>query len=162
MNIDVIDGLGHDTATNMDRSRYPHAIRAESVSGMVIAIINRLGGNRLHRLRIFGHGTPGAQGVADSFHMTSPNTFISVDAGGRLQHAPILSLLIASFGENAFVELHGCSVARGYQGKMLLCQLSALWRVRVRGGIQDQDTSPGFEGRVATADHTAEGGIRYH
>lgn len=160
IDIDVVDGIGTDSTVREDRQLFPHAIRASSVSQMVIAIITRLGPNRLRRLRIIGHAAAGVQGVADSRTTMDPNRLIQVDHG-VLQNPAILSMLAASFGPRGFVELHGCEVARGYSGKMLLADLSALWRVPVRGGVNDQDNRPGFEGPWHSATPATGGGTTY-
>jgi hypothetical protein len=161
VDIDVVDGLGMDQTVRFDRREFPHAIRATSVSQMVITIISHLGPNRLRRLRIIGHASAGLQGVADSRTTMDPNRLIQVDSSGTLQNATILCLLAASFAPDGFVELHGCDVARGYAGKMLLTQLSAMWRVRVRGGIGDQDNRPGFEHQARTATPIPGGGMTW-
>ena len=160
IDLDVIDGLGTDGFVQESRRTFPHAIRASSVSQMVIAIIDRLGPNQLRRLRIIGHGAPGLQGVADSHNTWEPNRLIRV-IGRELQNPTILSMLAASFGPRGFAELHGCEVARGYPGKLLLADLSALWRVPVRGGVNDQTNRPGFEGRYHTAAPAPGGGTIY-
>jgi hypothetical protein len=161
IDVDVVDALGMDAFVREGRRMFPHALRASSVSQMVIAIINRLGSNRLRRLRIIGHAEAGVQGVANSRTTQDPNQLIQVDSSGRLQNAEILSLLASSFAPGGFVELHGCDVARSYSGKMLLTQLSALWRVRVRGGTGEQENRPGFEGPVRTAASAPGGGMTY-
>ena len=161
IDIDVVDGVGRDVTVREDRREFPHAIRATSVSQMVMTIIGRLGPNRLRRLRIIGHASAGLQGVADSRTTLDPNRLIQVDASGRLLNPTILCMLAASFAPGGWAELHGCEVAEGYAGKMLLTQLSTLWRVRVRGGIGDQDNRPGFEHQARTATPLPGGGVTW-
>jgi hypothetical protein len=118
---------------------------------MMMAIIYRLGSNRLRRLCAIGHASAGVKGVADSRTTMDPNRLLQMDNNDNLQNAAILCLLAASVTPGCFAELHGCAVARGYGGKMVLTGLSALWQVRVRGGIGDQDNRPGFEHQARAA-----------
>jgi hypothetical protein len=62
-----------------------------------------------------------------------------------------LSRLQGRFGEGAWVELHGCRVARDLIGRNMLAGLAQLWRVRVLGGESLQEIGRGFEGRVRVA-----------
>jgi len=151
IDIDVVDGLGTDTYVAEAQTLYPNAIRASSVGQMVIAIMNRLGENRLRRLSILGHGRPGWQGVADSQSTIDTDRVIAVDSAGNLINPTILALLAASFGPDGYVELHGCNVAADQQGKELLDQLSRIWRVPVSAGIKLQYAPAGFEGPSRTA-----------
>ena len=95
----------------------------------------RLGfGHDLRRLRIIGHGHPGAQGLGDSYHSSNifdSSTSISMDW-------MMMENLADMFSPQGWLELHGCNVAQGYAGKIYLARLAGLLNVPVRAGISVQ------------------------
>lgn len=133
--IDVVDGIGGDLTTRHDRSFFPHALRVANLSDLVIQLTGRIGFHHdLRRLRIIGHGAPGAQGLGDSSHGT--NIFDSSTAISL--NWMMMANLADLFSDNGWVELHGCNVAQGYAGKMYLARLAQALHVPVRAGTTVQ------------------------
>lgn len=133
--IDVVDGIGRDLVTREDRSYFPHALRVANLSDLVIQLTGLIGFNHdLRRLRIIGHGRPGAQGLGDSHHMT--NIFDSSTAISL--NWMMMANLADLFADDGYVELHGCNVAQGYAGKMYLARLAQTLHVPVRAGTAVQ------------------------
>jgi hypothetical protein len=165
MNIDVVDsGSGTDNGhINAQRLLHPGAIFAGDVGQMVTLILNRIGtSGNIERLRLFGHAAPGEQGMGNSEHTVKPYQLIEIDGHGRLTNRDQLARLCGHFAPNAVVELHGCNIARNHRGRELMRQLSALWNVRVRGGVENQHADAGdrFEGPVVEAHPVAGHGPR--
>jgi hypothetical protein len=109
---------------------------------MVNRILNTLGpANKLHRLRIFGHGNEGVQGVSNSRHAPLSQT-ISVQCRGGvcgpLTNQNHLQRLSGRFALDGWAELCGCDVGDGVQGLELLQRLAALWNVPVKASEDRQ------------------------
>lgn len=166
MNIDVVDSAnGSDNGhINEQRLLHPNAVFAGDVGQMVDRILNRLGSGSITRLRLFGHAAAGEQGMGNSEHTVKPYQLIQIDAQGNLTNRDQLIRLRGHFAANAVVELHGCNVALNHRGRELLRQLSALWNVRVRGGVdvQDSDARDRFEGPIVEAAPITGHGPRVH
>lgn len=157
MDIDCVDWHREgDSSTAADQQHLPDAIRVNSVGQMVRLIDLRLANDRIRRLRIFGHGDPGVQGLGNSISsQTHLYNQITTDTGTRVTYANVLGGLRGKFAQGAWVELHGCSVGAGAAGWNLLKGLAQLWQVKVAAGVVDQDDGGGFEGayyRVAWPD----------
>jgi hypothetical protein len=147
-------------STNADNRRnFPGALRASSVREMVEAIERLVSQSRsqfpdgvlIRRLRIFGHGRPGIQVMGGDPSTNSPLRTMQVGRDGRLTNARVLQVLSRGyFAAGAVVELHGCQVAAGSNGRRLLEELHCLWGVIVRGGQDDQraDEIGNYEGSV--------------
>lgn len=154
MNIDVVDSAsGTDNGhINEQRLLHPNAVFAGDVGQMVTLILNRIGSGNIDRLRLFGHAAAGEQGMGNSEHTVKPYQLIQI-SGGHLTNRDQLIRLRGHFAPNAVVELHGCNIALQHRGRELLRQLSALWNVRVRGGVNIQlpDAGDRFEGPVVEA-----------
>lgn len=160
VNIDCVDGTGTDEFVQELRQMYPGALRVDSVGHMVHSVLGRLGsGRQIGRLRIFGHGSPGAQGLGQSHTVSQPWRMIGIDARCALLFRDTLALLTGRFAHwtvaaapgrpehsrAGWVELHGCDVAAG-GGVLLVTDLASLWGVNVAAGTGTQDWTPGFEG----------------
>jgi hypothetical protein len=152
--IDAVDSTASpDNGFLVDHRRaHPGAVRCRDVLGMVLGVLRRAGDHPIRRLRIFGHGRSGQQNSGGG---TRPNasqamfvTQLTTGAPGRLINGGILELLRGHFTADAVVELHGCSVGRGWEGEALVYQLSQLLQVRVRAALQRQVSDRGdrFEG----------------
>jgi hypothetical protein len=68
----------------------------------------------------------------------SYGTSDTVIAAGASRTNPALARLKPYFARGAVVQLHGCNVAVGWEGRYLLQKLAALWGVRVQGAIDTQ------------------------
>jgi hypothetical protein len=115
-------------------------------------------------LRFFGHGASANMGISDGEgyiqHRSGRRTFLEDASRTAITNknfsasAPTLGRLRFSFGVYSSVELHGCLVARGVDGRQLLQRLAGLWGVPVSGGMQFQYGGActfRFEGPVYTA-----------
>lgn len=162
IDIDCVDGTGRDEVVAEFRTMYPRALRVHSVGHMVRSILGRLGsGGAIRRLRVFGHGAPGVQGLGRSQGGNKATlTYHSISIfAGVLRYRDILSQLTARFhhwNENGanrlgWVELHGCNVGAAGQGDGLVRLLAGLWRVNVAAGTGYQISQPGFEGYYVVA-----------
>jgi len=125
---------------------------------MVERIRRRLGsGQKMRRLRIFGHATPGVQCVGrwrgSPIDLTTGQRRLGqgdyerviMVIRGQLFNDTILAQLNPYFDRGGFAELHGCAVARGTAGEELLRKLAQLWQVPVKGGREAQRTGGGLE-----------------
>ncbi len=148
MNIDCVDagGIKNDEAMRIYRRNMPNALHVHSVGHMVRSIEQRL--------RIFGHGMPGAQGLGQSLYALGPKSRsyrIIQMAGNQLEYANVLASLHGRFAQGGWVELHGCEVGQGEPGRRLTRALAQLWGVNVAAGTVIQNTSAGFETRYIVA-----------
>jgi len=139
---------------------HPSAIRTISVRDMVNKLLTRSQATTIDRLRVFGHGSPGAQWVGGGFHGTFPDFTRKPGQSirfenGFLQDRELLMQLTGRFTASgslakptALVELHGCSVGISSAGHGLARLLAELWGVRVRAGtdLQNADEEDRFEG----------------
>jgi hypothetical protein len=163
MNIDVVDGIGRDgyaRAVRRRLERISDPILVNSAASLVALVLGRLGGNRLRRLRIFGHGTGGQQGLGNS-RAPGPLQEIAVHCTGHtesscgaISNQNHLRSLTGHFARDGWVELLGCDVADGVQGRSLLRQLAALWNVPVKASEDDQfprSARRGLRGQVVVA-----------
>lgn len=164
MDVDVVDGIGADSVTVHDRSFFPGALRVVGLGDLVSQVVRHVGLTRdLRRLRIIGHGGPGHQGLGDSRHAT--NIFDSSAAISL--NWMMMENLADLFRSDGWLELHGCNVARGLEGKLYLGRLASILRVPVRagtglqyGGSRANDTF--LWGPWREARPTRGGGISYH
>ena len=169
----VIDALDFSDAV-VPRSGGPHKskifdtstaaledLTAAGAEPIVIGAMSRAGGQILATIlqqsvryrgvvlmRFFGHGSPGVM------HVTGEDP-ISLEGFAKI--APNLARLTPRFARFGSVEMHGCQVARGGKGKLLLQRLAALWGVPVTAAEGTQYDSGSmkeavrFEGRTFTA-----------
>lgn len=142
-NLDVVDG-GTDQSGLVQNMRdwLPDAIVARDVNSMVNGILNRVNqrGDRIRRLRFWGHGTPAQQimGGGDSPRLDGSQS-IMFDADGSLLHrAQLIRLTPHLSSDFSWVELHGCWVARGAGGRSLCEKLAHLWGVPVYASADRQ------------------------
>jgi len=169
INIDAVDAISHDVATLGDRGFFPHALRITSLSDLVRQLTTRIGFSRdLRRLRIIGHGEPGAQGLGDSYEMDIPARRHVFDSSLAVSADWFMMENLADlFSPDGWVELHGCNVALGYAGKMYLGRLAQLLHVPVRAGIAPQiggsrAADEFLWGQWREARPLPNGGISYH
>lgn len=130
------------------------AVRSNSVRDMVNKVIAKsAGGGQIQSLRIFAHGAPGAQWVAGGFGSKDAADAVRKPAqaiylnGVTLQNQNVLAPLCNKFEPAAVVELHGCEVGKGVDGKNLCIALAKFWNVIVRAGtdLQYADAANVFE-----------------
>jgi hypothetical protein len=154
IDIDVVDV--NTTCDNgfllRQRHLHPFAVPSNSVVNMVKGILFRAGKEQIRKLRIFGHGRSGQQGVGGGIQSRIVNLDqrLGVDPiTGALWHRPILVQLCGRFTDDAIIELHGCHVGAGMMGEIFCLQLAQLWRVCVRAALSRQfaDSRDRFEGR---------------
>ncbi len=156
--IDVVDEAVHpDNGFLVDQRRWhPNAVHSHDVMSLVQGVLGRATSDTISRLRIFGHGRSGQQGVGGGIQTGHPQVSqrIGVDSladplPGALWNRGVLAALCGRFTPDALVELHGCHVGARWAGEILCWQLAQLWQVRVRAGIADQvaDAHDRFEGR---------------
>lgn len=146
--IDVVDGSMRDNGfLRQNRAFHPHAVACVSVASMVANVITRASGCRIKRLRIFGHGSPGHQGVGGGRRL-GPAQELTVTLFGHLQNLAELTKLIPHFQGDALVQLHGCSVGKSWRGRSLVRRLADLWHVRVQAALGKQyaDIQDAYEG----------------
>ena len=149
--IDCVDSMGQDENGHYRRLILPDAIRINTIGQMVSAILGRLGqGDRIQRLRVFGHGCPGYQGLGNS-ERASSDWYHSISMHYWRQQSPVLSRLCGHFAPDGWVELSGCHVGQGSAGQALLLHLAQLWGVEVAAGVEYQSPDPGLEGPVPVA-----------
>ncbi len=148
MDIDCVDSTGNDETVKTFRRALPMALRVHTVGHMVRSIEHQLGlgrANKLRRLRVFAHGSPGEQGLGRSQNVQAVNYLSIRMSGNELSYRDVLASLQGRFASGGWVELHGCSVGQGEPGRRLTLALARLWRVNVLAGTVTQYTSAGFE-----------------
>lgn len=150
---------------------------AEAVQG-ILKILKKHKGEKISRLRFFGHGIEGSQFVGvkcknakkEKIAVDRDDWKRSIIGFARkntvfLNQGELAKLKgkfatkkgfwdsLTSTAPPAVVELRGCSVGGGEDGKRLIKWLSELWQVGVRAAEQDQlsgdkDTTNEWEGTV--------------
>jgi peptidoglycan hydrolase-like protein with peptidoglycan-binding domain len=105
-------------------------------------------------LRFHGHGAPGDMGVS-SGKGEGVSILSDIAVGNFSKILPALMKIKHIFCKFGSVQLHGCKVAGGVDGPILLNKLATLWGVPVTGGVMDQKgggkTTFVFEGPTITA-----------
>jgi hypothetical protein len=140
LTIDTVDGAS-DYNFHLDWQRVLHddAVITSTVFDLVDGVIRKAGQHYMIRLlRIFGHGGPGYQRVGGGQGPGNKTQYLQVNGSNRLNYEDYLLALKPYFAKGAVVQLHGCEVAVGWEGRHLLKKLANLWDVRVQGGIQKQ------------------------
>lgn len=134
-------------------------IGASNGVGLLVSRIVQAGqAKQLGLLRIFGHGGKGLQMISGGKGGIP---------GGAGEHAaaltptitrrmrPELKRVAAAFSPYGSAELHGCRVADGSTGRLLLKDLAEEWGVPVTAALDRQHVGRGqtmrFEGRTITA-----------
>ena len=149
INIDCVDWQSTgDAYVSVIQRRLPAALKVNSVGQMVNLIEQRLGSNRrMRRLRIFGHGISGVQGLGNSGSLFQTNLYnqITIGSNSEVLYADILGRLRTRFLSGGWAELHGCNVGASAVGWNLLKGLARLWQVNVAAGTSLQTTAAGFE-----------------
>ncbi len=115
-------------------------------------------------LRFQGHGASGNMGISDGegyIRMGGRDVFLEDDdmsaltSGTIAKFRPQLRMLAPYFGSYSSVELHGCEVAKGPNGRQLVQQLANIWNVPVSAAVKTQlvggVSTFRFEGRTYTA-----------
>ncbi|MBM3762572.1 MAG: DUF4347 domain-containing protein [Acidobacteria bacterium] len=160
---------GAIAAGELARAGAPVVSQGVGSSNAVGDLVQRIiaGGRpiKIGLLRIFGHGGRGQQMLTAGRNV----------GGGAVDNASALSPLItlrfrnqltqaaSSFRPYGSVELHGCRVADGDMGRLLLRDLAEEWGVPVTAGIRQQHVGNGqtfrFEGPTVTA-YPGRGNLR--
>lgn len=129
---------------------------SNAVGILVERIIRAGSGTKIGLMRIFGHGARGLQMIAAGRGVAGGAS----DAGAAL--SPTVTRRMRSnlvrcapaFRPYGSVELHGCKVADGDAGRLLLRDLADEWQVPVTAGIRQQHVGSGqtfrFEGPTRT------------
>jgi hypothetical protein len=115
-------------------------------------------------LRFYGHGASAAMGISDgtgSVRIGRRRVYLddsdmsSLTPGTVAAGAAQLATLTPYFKVYSSVELHGCKVARGRNGRQLVQQLANIWQVPVSAALNTQlaggTSTFRFEGPVFTA-----------
>lgn len=112
---------------------------SNGVAQMVADIKNALGGEQIDVLRIWGHGGPGLQNVTAGASGDSANADFS---GLTAENYASVGLdgLSGLFSADGSIELRGCSVGAGDEGKALLTGVASLLNVNVYAGDVTQWT----------------------
>lgn len=174
MNIDVVaDGVHQNPTLSAAAQMLPDAIRCRSVDSFVQGVLDAAGDEKVRRLRLFAHASPGriacghvaatATLESDIEHLTRHGLkYIAVmqvdvrdqNSGRYVQTRwPMLNVhrlepLRAAFDDRSYVELHCCRVAEGQVGQVLLRKLEQLWCCPVYGSAAVQTLGGGLEGTV--------------
>jgi hypothetical protein len=158
--------------------RGPNLISVSGMSGGVGHVVHEIerrarASGPIVLLRFFGHGAPGLMGVTGGTgslrdmqgetirdergrpvrpdHALERTTISNESWPGIEEDLASLRPLFAPFGS---VELHGCRVGRGDEGRRLLARLAATLGVPASAGVQSQwfgaTTAFRFEGPVST------------
>ncbi|MEM7023105.1 MAG: peptidoglycan-binding protein [Pseudomonadota bacterium] len=103
-------------------------------------------------LRFHGHGAPGAMGLTTGIDDEATSEFGLRFLEDLVRDISGLRPIFAPFGS---VELHGCRVGSGKDGRRLITALARAWRVPVTAGVRTQygggASTFRFEGRTVTA-----------
>lgn len=115
-------------------------------------------------LRFYGHGSPAGMGISDgagSVRIGNRRVYLededmsALTPGTVAAGESILRQLTPYFGRYSSVELHGCRVAMGAQGRRLVQDLADIWGVPVSAATRTQYAGGSatfrFEGPVHTA-----------
>jgi hypothetical protein len=130
---------------------------SNAIQYVVDRVIERAGRyGTISALRFHGHGAPGVMGVAGGMWQDQSRHLSDLGNRRRLAAGAILRELLPYFKPTGRVELHGCSVGQGPDGRRLLLLLSDAFGVPVTAAVKDQYDSEGpeiylFEGPVRTA-----------
>ena len=116
----------------------PESVR--TLGDIVGVVARRCNDGDLRRLRIFGHGSSGRQGLGDS--VSGQNLLVAPGRGISMDWMNLCTLR-HFFGSDGFLELHGCNVGDGTEGKVYVARLCALLGVPVRAGRGTQWTGGG-------------------
>jgi Domain of unknown function (DUF4347) len=133
------------------------AVEVDSIPDMVTKVLARLNpGQRIRRLYIDAHGSPGALYVGSGSGTAAASQLLTTST--LSSHSANLGRWTGRFSSSAVVTIGGCQVAANADGVALLSQLTALWRVPVRAGSDYQrPLIPGLEGPVTRCAPAASG-----
>jgi hypothetical protein len=142
--VDMTDGLlAADVMHDLERENGSKIIQVPAILGglkyMVEQILRRTTYHEINVLRIWGHGMNGVQNIAAA---QSDGGWIT---GGSLDihHFELSAALMASlhpkfYSSKSRIELRGCRVARGADGRALMIRLARTVGVRVMAAWEDQ------------------------
>lgn len=140
--LDVMDGhASYRHSANVLRQSLPRPpVRVNGLRDIVTLAVQRSwSGDQLRRLRVFGHGSAGAQGLSDSVHGQGV-----LPAADRISAVWVeLCNLGHCFDRSGWMELHGCNVGDGEVGKRYVATLARTLGVRVRAGRGTQTIGAG-------------------
>lgn len=130
---------------------------SNAIQYVVDRVIERAGRyGTISVLRFHGHGLPGEMGITGGMFQDQSRHLSDLGKHRRWAAGAILRQLLPYFKPTGRVELHGCSVGQGPEGRRLLLLLADAFGVPVSAGVKDQYDSEGpdiylFEGPVRTA-----------
>ena len=161
MIVDVIDMedpiLGADRAAQLGRLG-AHSIKlrmygmSNGVGQMIQDLASSVPAGRLQVLRIWSHGRSGGQTISgghggEAFRVAH---WTGISVANLDVLAPTLARLKTLFLPSGRVELRGCEVASGSDGRTLLLRLAKIWGVPVLAGIALQYRAE-WDGNVTRA-----------
>jgi hypothetical protein len=142
MNIDLVD-VAFASERLAFEGQHKNMVKAGSVAIGIDQVLGLLNTSKLHRLRIHGHGMPGVQIMGAGKTDKPPrDQVISYSHKHGLRGGAQLQRLRGHFSKYGLIELHGCNVANGHNGKELLWLISNLLQVSVRAATGYQGTNP--------------------
>jgi hypothetical protein len=128
---------------------------------LVGIVTRRCNDGDLRRLRIFGHGSPGSQGLGNSVNMG--NVLAIPLPGGISWEWMLLRNIAHCFGPDGYLQLHGCQVGAGQQGKRYVSELARILNVPVSASVWNQRVGVGssdqFEAEYIEAIPQPGGGV---
>ena len=156
--IDVAAVDAHDVTGWLSSSVRGRAVEVDNIPDMVDKVLGRLRpGQRIRRLYIDAHGSPGALYVGSGSGPAAANQLLT--SATLASHSATLGRWTGHFSSSGVVTIGGCQVAANADGVALLGRLSALWGVPVRAGSDYQrPLVPGLEGPVTRCTPPATAG----
>lgn len=130
-----------------DLNAVPEPVR--NTAELVGIVTRRCNDGDLRRLRIFGHGAPGGQGLGNSVNME--NVLAIPQRAGISWEWMLLRNIAHCFGPDGYLQLLGCSVGAGLEGKRYVSELARILNVPVSAGIWKQTSGGGTSGQFEIA-----------
>jgi hypothetical protein len=107
----------------------------DGIRGVTGQIMRQARPGRVVLLRFFGHGNRGVMVVAGGTRSRPDWAFTTHYMDGMVSYLARLKPIFSPFGS---VELHGCRVGAGPNGRRLLAGLCRAWDVPVTAGLRSQ------------------------
>jgi len=151
VDLDVMDGSISYAFSAMCLVRDLNAVPepVHSTADLVNLVNRRCNAGDLRRLRIFGHGSPGSQGLGDS--VSGGNELAIPRRAGISWQWMLLTNIAHFFGPDGYLQLHGCSVGAASEGKRYVSELARILNVPVSAGIWKQVVGGGRSGEFEIA-----------
>jgi hypothetical protein len=118
---------------------------SNGVGQMVTDVTRMTGPGRVRVLRIWSHGFPGGQGVsqgAKDARIDVKGQRVGISLSNLREVTPDLGRLASYFEPQGRLELRGCSVGAGDDGRRLLEALAKLVQADVIAALQEQPIGP--------------------